>query len=131
MEWKFEADRPVYIQLIEQIKLRIITGVYPAGQRLPAVRELAADAAVNPNTMQRAFTELESSGLIVTQRTAGRFITDDPKAIEAARRGLLEETAKGFLERMKLYGCTREETMKILNETAVYDTAADNGGISI
>ena len=75
MTWKLDSDRPIYAQLLELIQMRIISGHYPAGSRLPSVRELAAEAGVNPNTMQKAFSELERNGLIWTQRTAGRFVT--------------------------------------------------------
>ena len=71
MAWQFEHDRPIYTQLLEQIRMLIISGVYPIGSRLPSVRDLAAEAAVNPNTMQKALSELERSGLIYSQRTSG------------------------------------------------------------
>ena len=74
MTWHFENDRPIYTQLLEQIRLRIISGIYAAGSRLPSVRELAGEASVNPNTMQKALSELEQSGIIYSQRTSGRFV---------------------------------------------------------
>lgn len=116
MEWKFENDRPVYLQLVEQIKLRIISGVYKPGDRLPAVRELAAEASVNPNTMQKAFSELEGCGLIATMRTAGRFITEDKEIIEQIRINIVNSLADDFLRKMRLYGCTERDVIKILKE---------------
>ena len=73
MTWTLDADRPIYAQLVDRIRIQIVSGQYPPGSRLPSVRELAAQASVNPNTMQRAFGELERSGLVVTQRTFGRI----------------------------------------------------------
>ena len=67
MTWHFENDRPIYTQLLEQIRLRIISGIYAAGSRLPSVRELAGEASVNPNTMQKALSELEQSGIILKE----------------------------------------------------------------
>ena len=76
-EWHLTSDRPVFIQIMEKLKLDIVTGIYAPGDKLPSVRDLAREAAVNPNTMQRAFSELEREGLVYTQRTNGRFITED------------------------------------------------------
>ena len=77
MAWDLKSDRPIYTQLVEEIELRIISGRYEAGEKLASVRDLAAEAAVNPNTMQRALAELEQRGLVYSQRTSGRFITED------------------------------------------------------
>ena len=77
MAWDLKSDRPIYSQLIEQIQLKIVSGVYPAGSKLPSVRDMASDASVNPNTMQRALAELENEGLLYSQRTNGRFVTED------------------------------------------------------
>ena len=72
MQWSFSNDLPIYSQLIGQIKVGIVSGVFPPGERLPSVRDLATEAGVNPNTMQRALAELERDGLVYSQRTAGR-----------------------------------------------------------
>ena len=77
MKWQFSNDAPIYSQLIEQIKVGIVSGAFPPGERLPSVRDLATEAGVNPNTMQRALAELERDGLVYSQRTAGRFVTED------------------------------------------------------
>lgn len=77
MPWTLDDTRPIYLQLEDIIKSKIIAGIYKPGQKLPSVRELAAEAAVNPNTMQKALAELERSGLVYTQRTSGRYITED------------------------------------------------------
>lgn len=85
MNWSITAGRPVYVQLVEQLELALVTGEFPPGSRIPPVRELAADAGVNPNTMQRALQELESRGLLQAQRTAGRTVTaDDARATRPA-----------------------------------------------
>lgn len=118
MDWQITADRPVWLQLIEQLELAIAAGEYPAGARLPAVRELAARAAVNPNTMQRALQELEARGLLVTQRTAGRSVTEDIGRIAALRRRLAEAEAARFLQRMERLGCPPQEALAFLRGTA-------------
>ena len=81
MDWRFTDDRPIWLQLTEQLTRRIITGVYPPGSRLPPVRELAAQAGVNPNTMQRALAQLEQDGLAFADRTAGRLVTEDTSVL--------------------------------------------------
>ena len=91
MPWNLDNDRPIYLQIIERISMDIVSGVYRAGDKLPSVRELAASAAVNPNTMQKALSELERSGLVYTQRTSGRYITEDTGLIQEVRLKLAEE----------------------------------------
>lgn len=88
MAWELDADRPIYAQLVERIQKEIVSGKYQPGEKLPSVRDLAAVAAVNPNTMQKAFAELERSGLIVTQRTSGRTVTEDTELIGNTREQL-------------------------------------------
>ena len=82
MKWQFSNDAPIYSQLIHQIQVGIVSGAFPPGQRLPSVRDLATEAGVNPNTMQRALAELERDGLVYSQRTAGRFVTEDQIMID-------------------------------------------------
>ena len=79
MEWRFSNEAPIYQQIMEQIKAMIATGVLTSGDKLPSVRELAVEAGVNPNTMQKALSELEREGLLCSKRTSGRFVTDNPK----------------------------------------------------
>ena len=81
MAWKFNDGAPIYLQIVNTLKRNIASGAYPPGSRLPSVRDLALEAGVNPNTMQRALSELERSGLVNSQRTAGRFITEDASAL--------------------------------------------------
>jgi DNA-binding transcriptional regulator YhcF (GntR family) len=109
MAWELNSDRPIYAQLMEQIQTRIVSGEYPCGQKLPSVRELAAQAAVNPNTMQKAFAELERSGLIVTQRTNGRSVTDDLTLIQQVRRNMAIAHLKSFVINMKKLGYSEQE----------------------
>ena len=116
MNWDLSGDRPIWLQLVEQLRLGIVTGAYQAGERLPSVRELAAEAAVNPNTMQRALAELERDGLVYSQRTAGRFVTEDKEMIRRAKRSLAERHIKTFLEAMLRLGFQREEIIALLRQ---------------
>ena len=114
MEWHIRADLPIYAQLIFQIKLAIVSGEYLPGERLASVRELAMDAGVNPNTMQRALQELEREGMVYTQRTSGRFVTEDTKVIESAKKHMAEDRIKDFLEQMGRLGYPKEEILSLL-----------------
>lgn len=116
MEWKLTADRPVYLQLLEQFERQLASGEWAAGSRLPSVRELAADAGVNPNTMQRALQELETRGLIVTQRTAGRMVTQDAQKLAAVREQLGQALALEYLRGTKALGYTRAQSAQLLQE---------------
>ena len=117
MVWNLSSDRPIYAQLIEQIELKICTGVYKPGSKMPSVRDLAGQASVNPNTMQRALSSLEDSGLLYSQRTVGRYVTDDIKLIKKTRTKLAKGHIDQFIERMSELGFSREETIEILTET--------------
>ena len=116
MIWNFRGDLPIYSQLVEQIKLGIVSGVFPPGERLASVRDMAAEAGVNPNTMQRALQELERAGLVCAQRTAGRFVTEDLRVIDLAKRKLADEQVRSFLEAMGKLGYGREEILSLLSE---------------
>lgn len=115
MAWQMNSDRPIYTQLYDKILIRIVCGVYKAGNRLPSVRELAAEANVNPNTMQRAFTELERSGLIVTQRNSGRVVTDDRQMIDNARHQLALTQINSFFANMRELGYPDQEILELVN----------------
>ncbi|MDR2932027.1 MAG: GntR family transcriptional regulator [Oscillospiraceae bacterium] len=121
MLWAFKGDRPLYLQIIDQIKLRIISGVYPAGTRLPSVRELASEASVNPNTMQKALSELEREHLVFSQRTTGRFITEDEHMIEQVKKSLAEEQILLFFDKMEALGYDREQTLSLVAGSAKED----------
>ena len=114
MKWSFANDLPIYTQLIEQIKVGVVTGAFPPGERLPSVRDLATEAGVNPNTMQRALAQLESEGLVYSQRTAGRFVTEDETRIGEAKRDLAQEHVARFMEAMRSLAISREETISLL-----------------
>lgn len=114
MNWDLKADRPIYAQLIEQVTYAIISGVYAPGDKLPSVRDLAEEAAVNPNTMQKALSELERSGLVNTQRTAGRFITEDKNMIEKIKNKIALEQIEQFLEQMRQIGISKEEIITLI-----------------
>ncbi len=116
MSWELQADRPIYTQLIEQMELKICSGFYPPGSRLPSVRDLAQEAAVNPNTMQRALARLEEEGLLYTNRTSGRFVTEDAEMVKQVKNRLAQEQIQDFLERMKTLGFERNEILSIMTE---------------
>lgn len=123
MEWKFDKQKPIYAQIVDVIRLRIITGRYEPGSRLPSVRELAGEASVNPNTMQKALTELERSGLIYTVRTSGRFITEDDQKIISERSRLAAQRVEEFLGQMESLGIGRDEVIELIRRVE------DAGGI--
>lgn len=114
MSWNFTADRPLYLQIVENIQQKIINGEYTAGARLPSVRELAAEAAVNPNTMQKALSELERSGLVYSQRTSGRFITDNELLLKNLRHQTAKAYMQEFVENMQTLGFPPEEAARLL-----------------
>lgn len=116
MTWRLDNDRPIYTQLLEQIQLRIICGEYGPGTRLPSVRELAGEASVNPNTMQKALAELEQGGLIYSQRTAGRYVTEDAKMIEQRKKETAEEKIREFIRIMYGLGLKPEEMLKLIEK---------------
>lgn len=116
MHWNFSGDIPIYIQIVHQLEQLIASGTIARGERMPSVRELAMEAGVNPNTMQKAFAELEKRGFVYSRRTAGRFVTDSPERLEELKRTLaLRETGE-FLEAMKRLGYSPEEAAQLLSE---------------
>lgn len=116
MPWNLDADRPIFLQILERIRMDIISGKYTPGEKLPSVRELAAQAAVNPNTMQRAFAELERTGLVYSKRTSGRFITEDQEMIDTIRADLAKEKILQFLESMHQLGYEKEQTLSLMQQ---------------
>lgn len=127
MAWNLNADKPIYSQLVEIIQIQIISGRYKAGDRLPSVRELAAEASVNPNTMQKALAELERNGLIITQRTSGRIVTEDTELIHRTQKHLAEEHIQNFFRTMNGLGYSAEEILSLVKEAA---EKLSNGGFS-
>ena len=116
MEWKYDDSLPIYTQLVEQMKRAIVSGEIAPGERLAAVREMAMEAGVNPNTMQRAFQELERCGLVYAMRSSGRYVTDEISVIDAVRDKLAEETILGFIENMSRLGFSTEESVRKIQE---------------
>ncbi len=116
MQWELNTDKPVYLQLVEQIQAGIISGNYRAGDKLPSVRDLASEAMVNPNTMQRAMTELERDGLVYTNRTAGRFITSDEELIKKLKNQYISQIVLEFLDKMKLTGLESDEIISYIDK---------------
>ncbi len=127
MNWQFTGGAPIYSQLIQQIKQGIVSGAFPPGERLPSVRDLATEAGVNPNTMQRALAELERDGLVYSQRTAGRFVTEDQTQIAAAKYALAGAHIKAFLSAMLRLGYTREEILSLLRQELEQEGEKNDG----
>lgn len=111
MPWKLDSDRPIYSQLLEILLVEIVSGSYPKGSKLASVRDLASQAGVNPNTMQRAFAELEGKGLIRTERNSGRFVTEDDEMIKKARDEMAGEQLEMFITKMEQLGFTKQEIL--------------------
>ena len=116
MTWNLTSDRPIYAQLIEKLQLDIITGHYKPGEKLPSVRDLASEASVNPNTMQKALSELERSGLVYAQRTSGRFITDDQELIKNTRNELARMQIRDFIRTMRQFDLDDDEILHLIQE---------------
>lgn len=116
MNYIFDNERPIYIQLVEIIRTDIVSGKYQKGQKLPSVRELALIMKVNPNTMQKALVELENEKLVYTERTNGKYVTEDEKLIEKAKKELAQEKVNNYLNSMKSIGISYETAVKYLQE---------------
>ena len=116
MEWKLTDDRPIWLQLAEQMTRRIITGVYPPGSTLPPVRELAAEAGVNPNTMQRALAQLEQVGLAKADRTAGRMVTQDTSVLDTVRGVQARIVMDQYFNAMAELGYSHAEAAALIKE---------------
>lgn len=116
MPWTLDNDRPIYLQLMERIQMDIVAGRYHAGDKLPSVRDLALEAAVNPNTMQKALSELERSGLVYSQRTSGRFITEDETMIQNMKVELARGHIIEFIEKMRQLGFSESDTIALIQD---------------
>ena len=108
MSWVLDSGRPIYLQIVERLELSIVSGQFKPGDKVPSVRELAVEAGVNPNTMQKAMVELERQGLVHSERTSGRFITEDEAMITQIQE---------FMERMNKMGFDGEEIVTLLQKT--------------
>ncbi|MBR2258840.1 MAG: GntR family transcriptional regulator [Blautia sp.] len=116
MEWVFKNGIPIYQQIVETIKLGIARGEYAPGSKLASVRELALEAGVNPNTMQRALSELERDGLLHTERTQGRYVTEEETLLTALRHSLGETYIEEMFRGLGSLGLTREEILEAVKE---------------
>lgn len=116
MNCDFDNERPIYIQLVEIIKLNIVSCKYKKGQKLPSVRELALIMKVNPNTMQKALAELENENLVYTERTNGKYVTEDEKLIEKIKKELAQEKVDNYLTSMQRIGINYDSAIKYLQE---------------
>lgn len=114
MKWHFDNNLPIYLQACEILKIEILTGTYQAGEKFPSVRDLALSASINPNTMQKALVELEKDGFLTTNRTSGRFVTDDLDKILIERQNLAKSKVESFIEQMKKLGFEKHEIIEIL-----------------
>lgn len=115
LPWNLNSERPIYAQIIDKLQRDIIAGIYLPGEKLPSVRDLASQASVNPNTMQKALAELERTGLLYTQRTSGRYITEDETMIQKLKEKLAMEQVQDFLTKMQQLGFQKEEVIKLLS----------------
>ena len=114
MSWTLDDSKAIYLQLSDEVKRRIITGTYPAGEYLPSVRDLAAEAQVNPNTMQRALTQLESEGYLTTMRGSGRIVSMDTEAIDMEKKRLAESELYAVIDRIGRLGITGDELLAMV-----------------
>lgn len=116
MKFEFDNNIPIYIQLVEQLKIHIISGIILPGDRLPSVRELAIQTKVNPNTMQKALVELEELKLIYTERTNGKYVTNDEKLINKYKEEYALNLSKKYFSNMEDIGYNKKETINYLKE---------------
>lgn len=119
MDWKLDDNRPIWPQLKEQLMTAIVAGKYQMGGAFPTVRELAEDAGVNRNTMQRALSELENDGFVITNRTAGRTVTTDEELVKSMKEKIAKQNIEKFILEMAAIGYSEEEVIKMINERGV------------
>ncbi len=118
MAWNLNSDRPIYAQIVERIQMQIVSGIYQPGEKIPSVRELAAEAGVNPNTMQKALSELEHSGLVTAIRTSGRVVTENKEMIMETRNNIAKAQIQEFMQRMIELGFKKEDILALLKKEA-------------
>lgn len=116
MDWHFSNDTPIYAQLVEKLQVGMVRGDFPPGSKLPSVRELSAQAGVNPNTMQRAMGELERQGLVYSQRTIGRFVTQDTQILQKTKETLAKTHLQHCFEKISALGYTQAELLGLLTQ---------------
>ena len=116
MSWEFDNSKPIYIQLVDTLKMKIVSGEFQPGSKMLTVRALAAEAEVNPNTMQRALSELEREELMYSQRTKGRFVTDDIDKINKMKKDMANERIDGLKEFLVQLGYSPDEIISLIAE---------------
>lgn len=116
MAWSFTSDRPVYLQIAQRIRRSVLSGEYPPGAQIPSVRQLALEAAVNPNTVQHAFSDLENEGIILSRGTLGRYVTDNKEIIELCREEVARQYVQDFLKDLNQLGIPPEHAISMIKE---------------
>lgn len=116
MGFELNSKEPIYLQIVAYMKRQIVSGELKGGERVLSVREYASEIKVNPNTIQRVYSELENEGLIHTQRGIGKFVTEDNEKVNDLREELFNETIEGFIRDSKALGFTKEDLMGIISE---------------
>lgn len=123
MSWTFDNNKPIYLQIMEKMKLQIVSHQLEPNQQLPTVRELASEAGVNPNTIQRALSDLERDGFVYSKRTIGRFVTEDQELLTQSRKQLSEEQLEQFISSMTQFGYQKEELPSVVADYIKGDAA--------
>ena len=116
MAWRFSSDKPVYLQISDIIVKKVLSGEYSAGEQIPSIRQIALEAAVNPNTVQHAFADLENEGLIISKGTMGRFVTEDEQVIANCKRKMAEQIVLDFTKNMKELSISKEDAIDMIKE---------------
>ncbi len=114
MAWSFSSDKPVYLQIADRITKSVLSGDFRAGEQIPTVRQLALEAAVNPNTVQRAFSELEHEGLIISKGTTGRYVTEDVQVIKHCQNKMAEQIVMDFIKNMEQLSISKEQAIAMI-----------------
>lgn len=116
MAWEFNRTTPVFMQIASRLRGEILGGKYEANTQIPSVRQLAFEASVNPNTMQKALTLLEEEGLLYTRGTVGRFVTSDAAVLDALRERMRRETVRAWIEEAQTLGISKQELIRYIQE---------------
>ena len=116
MPWEFDNSKPIYTQIEEEIKKKIISGALKGGDKMQSVRDLAQEAGVNPNTMQKALMEIEKQGLIITERTSGRFVTSDSEKIQRLKDSFFELKIKSLISEFVELGCSKKDLYTLIEK---------------
>lgn len=121
MSWQFNSTQAVFIQIADKLRRDIVNGAYPPDSQIPPVRQLAFDASVNPNTMQRALTLLEAEGLLISRGTVGRYVTSDLAVIDSAKKKICTDIALRFCAEAQALGMSHTELIDYIKEVGIYE----------